>query len=122
MTSEQRRRAINNFNEKNSKDFIFLLSTRSGGQGINLATADTVIIFDADYNPHNDLQAAGRVHRIGQSKPVTIYRLVTRDSVEERILDIGHRKLMLDYAIIQKKNESINLTISDQPAFGNKTL
>lgn len=121
MTSEQRRRAINNFNEKNSKDFIFLLSTRSGGQGINLATADTVIIFDADYNPHNDLQAAGRVHRIGQSKPVTIYRLVTRDSVEERILDIGHRKLMLDYAIIQKKNESINLTISDQPVSGNKT-
>lgn len=116
MTSEQRRRAINTFNEKNSKDFIFLLSTRSGGQGINLATADTVIIFDADYNPQNDLQAAGRVHRIGQSKPVTIYRLVTRDSVEERILDIGHRKLMLDYAIIQRKNGSANSIDDDQPA------
>lgn len=122
MTSEQRRRAINNFNEKNSKDFIFLLSTRSGGQGINLATADTVIIFDADYNPQNDLQAAGRVHRIGQSKPVTIYRLVTRDSVEERILDIGHRKLMLDYAIIQKKNESTSLAGKDQAAADSKSL
>lgn len=119
MTSEQRKRAINNFNEKNSRDFIFLLSTRSGGQGINLATADTVIIFDADYNPQNDLQAAGRVHRIGQSKPVTIYRLVTRDSVEERILDIGHRKLMLDYAIIQRKNESTG--DNDQPASDHKS-
>lgn len=66
---------------------LFLLSTRAGGLGINLTAADTVIIFDSDWNPQMDLQAQDRVHRIGQTKPVIVYRLVTRDTVESMILE-----------------------------------
>lgn len=68
--------------------FAFLLSTRAGGLGINLATADTVIIYDSDWNPHNDIQAFSRAHRIGQANKVMIYRFVTRNSVEERITQV----------------------------------
>lgn len=68
---------------------MFLLSTRAGGLGINLATADTVIIYDSDWNPHNDIQAFSRAHRIGQSNKVMIYRFVTRASVEERITQVS---------------------------------
>jgi hypothetical protein len=70
--------------------FAFLLSTRAGGLGINLATADTVIIYDSDWNPHNDIQAFSRAHRIGQANKVMIYRFVTRNSVEERITQVTH--------------------------------
>lgn len=66
--------AMEHFNAKGSKDFCFLLSTRAGGLGINLATADTVVIFDSDWNPQNDLQAMSRAHRIGQTETVNIYR------------------------------------------------
>lgn len=67
---------MEHFNAPGSGDFAFLLSTRAGGLGINLATADTVIIFDSDWNPQNDLQAMSRAHRIGQSQTVNIYRCV----------------------------------------------
>ncbi len=65
---------MEHFNAPGSTDFAFLLSTRAGGLGINLATADTVIIFDSDWNPQNDLQAMSRAHRIGQNSTVNIYR------------------------------------------------
>ena len=68
--------AMEHFNAPGSKDFCFLLSTRAGGLGINLATADTVVIFDSDWNPQNDLQAMSRAHRIGQTETVNIYRCV----------------------------------------------
>ena len=98
----QRRRAINHYNMPDSQDFCFLLSTRAGGLGINLMTADTVILFDSDWNPQADLQAMARAHRIGQEKPVTVYRLVSKDTVEEEILERARNKLMLEYITIQR--------------------
>ncbi|KAI5711055.1 hypothetical protein M8J75_013672 [Diaphorina citri] len=74
IKGEIRRQALDHFNAEGSSDFCFLLSTRAGGLGINLATADTVIIFDSDWNPQNDLQAQARAHRIGQKNQVNIYR------------------------------------------------
>src|ERR1700730_1238596 len=81
--------------------FVFLLSTRAGGLGLNLQTADTVIIFDSDWNPHQDLQAQDRAHRIGQTKEVRVYRLITIDSVEEYILTRAQFKLDVDSKVIQ---------------------
>ncbi|KAI1259787.1 P-loop containing nucleoside triphosphate hydrolase protein [Xylariaceae sp. FL1019] len=96
-----RRLAINHFNAEDSQDFCFLLSTRAGGLGINLMTADTVIIFDSDWNPQADLQAMARAHRIGQKKPVTIYRLVSKETIEEEVLERARNKLLLEYLAIQ---------------------
>lgn len=79
-----------------------MLSTRAGGLGINLATADTVIIFDSDWNPQNDLQAQARAHRIGQKNQVNIYRLVTKGSVEEEIIERAKKKMVLDHLVIQR--------------------
>lgn len=70
IKGELRKQALDHFNAEGSQDFCFLLSTRAGGLGINLATADTVIIFDSDWNPQNDLQAQARAHRIGQKNQV----------------------------------------------------
>lgn len=106
MNSEERQIALDRFNSPTSEDFCFLLSTRAGGLGINLATADTVIIFDSDWNPQNDLQAEARAHRIGQKNAVNIYRLVTQDSVEEEILRRAKEKLILDHLIIQRMDSS----------------
>ncbi|KXT01495.1 hypothetical protein AC578_4532 [Pseudocercospora eumusae] len=97
-----RRMAIDHFNAPDSQDFCFLLSTRAGGLGINLMTADTVILFDSDWNPQADLQAMARAHRIGQKKPVTIYRLVSKDTVEEEVLERARNKLMLEFITIQR--------------------
>lgn len=74
ITGTQRQDAIDRFNAPGAQQFVFLLSTRAGGLGINLATADTVIIYDSDWNPHNDIQAFSRAHRIGQANKVMIYR------------------------------------------------
>ncbi|SZE99733.1 unnamed protein product [Blumeria hordei] len=97
-----RRMAIDHFNAEGSNDFCFLLSTRAGGLGINLMTADTVIIFDSDWNPQADLQAMARAHRIGQKKPVSIYRLVSKETVEEEVLERARNKLMLEFITIQR--------------------
>ncbi|EGV60291.1 hypothetical protein CANTEDRAFT_127398 [Yamadazyma tenuis ATCC 10573] len=100
VPSAQRKISIDHFNAPGSKDFIFLLSTRAGGLGINLMTADTVIIFDSDWNPQADLQAMARAHRIGQTKHVSVYRFVSKDTVEEEILERARKKMILEYAII----------------------
>ncbi|XP_068653804.1 protein CHROMATIN REMODELING 4-like isoform X2 [Aristolochia californica] len=96
-----RQAAIARFNQDKTR-FVFLLSTRSCGLGINLATADTVVIYDSDFNPHADIQAMNRAHRIGQSKRLLVYRLVVRASVEERILQLAKKKLMLDQLFVNK--------------------
>ncbi|KZF22304.1 putative chromodomain helicase [Xylona heveae TC161] len=97
-----RRMAIDHFNAPGSTDFCFLLSTRAGGLGINLMTADTVILFDSDWNPQADLQAMARAHRIGQKNPVSIYRLVSKETVEEEVLERARNKLMLEFITIQR--------------------
>ncbi|XP_047948153.1 protein CHROMATIN REMODELING 4-like isoform X1 [Salvia hispanica] len=97
----ERQAAIARFNQDRTR-FVFLLSTRSCGLGINLATADTVVIYDSDFNPHADIQAMNRAHRIGQSKRLLVYRLVVRASVEERILQLAKKKLMLDQLFVNK--------------------
>ncbi|XP_072983025.1 protein CHROMATIN REMODELING 5 isoform X2 [Typha latifolia] len=102
--ADLRHQAMEHFNAPGSDDFCFLLSTRAGGLGINLATADTVIIFDSDWNPQNDLQAMSRAHRIGQQEVVNIYRFVTSKSVEEDILERAKKKMVLDHLVIQKLN------------------
>ncbi|CAL1277234.1 unnamed protein product [Larinioides sclopetarius] len=89
------------FNDPNSPYFLFLLSTRAGGLGLNLQSADTVVIFDSDWNPQQDLQAQDRAHRIGQKNEVRVLRLVTVNSVEERILAAAKYKLNLDEKVIQ---------------------
>lgn len=100
VPSSQRRISIDHFNADDSKDFAFLLSTRAGGLGINLMTADTVIIFDSDWNPQADLQAMARAHRIGQKNHVLVYRFVSKDTIEEEILERARKKMILEYAII----------------------
>ncbi|GAB5358594.1 hypothetical protein AAMO2058_000471600 [Amorphochlora amoebiformis] len=106
MPSAQRQRALEHFNKPGSPDFLFLLSTRAGGLGINLHTADTVIIFDSDWNPQNDLQALARCHRIGQRKTVNTYRLVTKHTVEEEIVERAKKKMILDHLVIQRMDTS----------------
>ncbi|OAA66562.1 snf2 family helicase ATPase [Niveomyces insectorum RCEF 264] len=81
---------------------LFLLSTRAGGQGINLASADTVVLFDSDWNPQQDLQAQDRAHRIGQTRPVIVYRLATKGTVEEDLLLSADAKRRLEKLVIKK--------------------
>ncbi|XP_045533776.1 chromodomain-helicase-DNA-binding protein Mi-2 homolog isoform X1 [Papilio machaon] len=101
ITGTIRQEAIDRFNAPGAQQFVFLLSTRAGGLGINLATADTVIIYDSDWNPHNDIQAFSRAHRIGQANKVMIYRFVTRNSVEERVTQVAKRKMMLTHLVVR---------------------
>uniref|UniRef100_A0A7S2WPA6 Uncharacterized protein n=2 Tax=Rhizochromulina marina TaxID=1034831 RepID=A0A7S2WPA6_9STRA len=99
---EDRDTAMDRFNAPDSPCFAFLLSTRAGGLGINLATADIVILYDSDWNPQVDLQAMDRAHRIGQTKTVRVFRFVTEGTVEEKIVERADRKLFLDAAVIQQ--------------------
>lgn len=100
VRGDLRQAAIDRFSAGDA--FVFLLCTRAGGVGINLTAADTVVIFDSDWNPQNDLQAQARCHRIGQKNEVKIYRLVTRNSYEREMFDKAGLKLGLDRAILQK--------------------
>jgi SWI/SNF-related matrix-associated actin-dependent regulator of chromatin subfamily A member 5 len=90
------------FNEEGSEKFVFMLSTRAGGLGINLYTSDIVILYDSDWNPQMDLQAMDRAHRIGQKKQVKVFRFITKNSVEEKIIERAERKLYLDAVVIQQ--------------------
>ena len=96
----ERQRRIDEFQAAGSKVFAFLLSTRAGGQGINLTAADTVIMHDLDWNPALDRQAEDRAHRIGQTRQVSVYRLVTAASVEESILKLQQRKKSLGDSVL----------------------
>jgi ATP-dependent DNA helicase len=99
VKQDDRREFIHRFNTDPSYG-IFLLSTRAGGLGINLTGGDTVIIYDSDWNPHQDLQAMDRVHRIGQTKPVHVYRLATAKSVEGKMLKRAASKLALEKLVV----------------------
>jgi SWI/SNF-related matrix-associated actin-dependent regulator of chromatin subfamily A member 5 len=101
-TYEDREDRIADFNREGSDKFVFILSTRAGGLGINLQTADTVILFDSDWNPQADLQAQDRAHRIGQKKPVQVFRLVTDESVEVKVVERAQQKLKLDAMVVQQ--------------------
>ncbi|KTW28151.1 hypothetical protein T552_02010 [Pneumocystis carinii B80] len=99
---EDRIVAIDDFNAPGSDKFLFLLTTRAGGLGINLTTADIVVIYDSDWNPQADLQAMDRAHRIGQTKQVYVFRFVTDNTVEEKVLERAAQKLRLDQLVIQQ--------------------
>ncbi len=99
--ADERSDLLRDFNRPDSPYFMFLLSTRAGGLGLNLQTADTVIIYDSDWNPHQDLQAQDRAHRIGQKNEVRILRLITSASIEEKILERARFKLDMDGKVIQ---------------------
>ena len=114
---EQRREQMRIFNSPDSPFQIFLLSTRAGGQGLNLQTADTVIIFDSDWNPHQDLQAQDRAHRIGQKNEVRILRLITQKSVEASILERAQYKLDIDGKVIQAGKFDNNSTAEEREAY-----
>uniref|UniRef100_A0A8C8S8S3 Chromodomain-helicase-DNA-binding protein 1-like n=1 Tax=Pelusios castaneus TaxID=367368 RepID=A0A8C8S8S3_9SAUR len=125
VRGEERHLAIKNFGQQ--PVFIFLLSTRAGGVGMNLTAADTVIFVDSDFNPQNDLQAMARAHRIGQNKPVKIIRLIGRDTVEEIIYRRAASKLQLTNAIIEggqfalgapKSQETADMQLSEILKFG----
>jgi superfamily II DNA or RNA helicase len=94
--------AIDEFNRPGSDKFIFLLTTRAGGLGINLATADIVIMYDSDWNPQVDLQAQDRAHRIGQLKQVCVFRFITENTIEEKVIERALQKLRLDQLVIQQ--------------------
>ena len=99
---EDRIAAIDEYNKPDSEKFIFLLTTRAGGLGINLTTADIVVLYDSDWNPQADLQAMDRAHRIGQTKQVVVYRFVTDNAIEEKVLERAAQKLRLDQLVIQQ--------------------
>ncbi|RCK64595.1 Nuclear protein STH1/NPS1 [Candida viswanathii] len=120
--AEDRQDMLKVFNAPDSEYFCFLLSTRAGGLGLNLQTADTVVIFDTDWNPHQDLQAQDRAHRIGQKNEVRILRLITNDSVEEVILERAHQKLDIDGKVIQAGKFDNKSTAEEQEAFLKRLL
>ena len=101
-TYDERERLIDAYNAPGSTKFVFLLSTRAGGLGINLQTADTVVLYDSDWNPQSDLQAMDRAHRIGQKKAVHVYRLVTEFAIEEKVVTRAQQKLKLDAMVVQQ--------------------
>lgn len=99
---EDRIAAIDDYNKPGSDKFVFLLTTRAGGLGINLTSADIVVLYDSDWNPQADLQAMDRAHRIGQTKQVIAFRFVTEKAIEEKVLERAAQKLRLDQLVIQQ--------------------
>ncbi|VAI71304.1 unnamed protein product [Triticum turgidum subsp. durum] len=121
----ERQIRIDRFNAKTSTRFCFLLSTRAGGLGINLATADTVIIYDSDWNPHADLQAMARAHRLGQTSKVMIYRLVSRGTIEERMMQLTKKKMILEHLVVGRLTKASNVNqeeLDDIIRYGSKEL
>ncbi|KAF8140421.1 hypothetical protein EV363DRAFT_1153685 [Boletus edulis] len=119
-----RQKGMDEFNRPDSECFIYLLSTRAGGVGINLYTADTVIIYDPDFNPHQDFQAIARSHRYGQQKTCLVFKLMVKESAEERIIQAAKKKLVLDHLIVQKMDddESGSDDLRSILTFGAKAL
>ncbi|KAF7706065.1 chromodomain-helicase-DNA-binding protein 8 isoform X1 [Silurus meridionalis] len=117
-----RQAAIDRFSKSDSDRFVFLLCTRAGGLGINLTAADTCVIFDSDWNPQNDLQAQARCHRIGQSKAVKVYRLITRNSYEREMLDKASLKLGLDRAVLQSMSTNKDSNVNGVQQFTKKEI
>ena len=119
VTGLQRQTAIDRYQGRGAHandpnpPFVMLLSTRAGGVGINLTAADTCIIYDSDWNPQNDIQAQARCHRIGQTKPVNVYRLITRNSYEQQMFEVASQKMGLDEVVLHKSNKGG--MISDDP-------
>ena len=103
---------LEEFVKEGSEQQVFLISTRAGGLGINLASANHVVLFDSDWNPQIDLQAMDRAHRIGQTKKVFVYRLISKDSVEEKILERQAIRLKLDQVVIQHGHQASNKNLS----------
>ena len=97
--------AVDRFTKKSYQRFVMLLSTRAGGLGLNLTSADTVIIFDSDWNPQNDLQAMARAHRIGQTRAVRVYRLLTAKTYEMHMFHSASMKLGLDRAVLAHQRQ-----------------
>ncbi|WVZ96235.1 hypothetical protein U9M48_041900 [Paspalum notatum var. saurae] len=120
--TEERGRLLADFNKKNSEYFMFLLSTRAGGLGLNLQTADTVIIFDSDWNPQMDQQAEDRAHRIGQKNEVRVFVLVSVGSIEEEILDRAKQKMGIDAKVIQAGLFNTTSTAQDRRALLQEIL
>lgn len=123
-TISERRDMVTDWQTK-EEIFIFLLSTRAGGLGINLTAADTVIFYDSDWNPSNDAQAMDRAHRLGQTRQVTVYRLITKDTVDERILQMARHKKLVQDAVVgssnmapteqqTRTNEVVSLLLTDE--------
>jgi len=99
---DDREKQIEEFTRPNSEKFVFLISTRAGGLGLNLMTANIVVLYDSDWNPQMDLQAMDRAHRIGQTRVVQVFRLITEHTMEEKMIEKQTMKLKLDSLIIQK--------------------
>lgn len=99
----QRQSIVNRFNDDPSID-VLLLTTQIGGLGLNLIGADTVIFVEHDWNPTRDMQAMDRAHRIGQKRVVNVYRLITKDTVEEKIMSLQKFKTMVSETVITKDN------------------
>jgi superfamily II DNA or RNA helicase len=117
VRGNDRQSAIDRFSKPDSDLFVFLLCTRAGGVGINLTAADTVIIFDSDWNPQNDIQAQARCHRIGQEKAVKVYRLLTRNTYERDMFERASMKLGLDQAVLNNVDEG-----TGRPKFSAKEV
>jgi SNF2 family DNA or RNA helicase len=113
--------AIDKFNA-DADCFVFLASTRAGGVGINLTAADTVIIYDSDWNPQNDVQAQARCHRIGQTKDVKIYRLVTRNTYEAEMFDRASKKLGLDRAVLARIESAVAASSAENAKMMDRLL
>eukprot|EP00293_Proteomonas_sulcata_P010742 CAMPEP_0184305160 /NCGR_PEP_ID=MMETSP1049-20130417/14502_1 /TAXON_ID=77928 /ORGANISM="Proteomonas sulcata, Strain CCMP704" /LENGTH=220 /DNA_ID=CAMNT_0026617161 /DNA_START=30 /DNA_END=692 /DNA_ORIENTATION=+ len=111
---QERQEEMDNFNNDDNA-FVFLLSTRAGGLGINLVSADTVLIYDSDFNPQQDLQAQDRCHRIGQKKPVSVFRMCTTNSVETKILERATNKRKLELVAIARKRFKVSDKLENGP-------
>ncbi|ODV97027.1 hypothetical protein PACTADRAFT_1610 [Pachysolen tannophilus NRRL Y-2460] len=115
-------KAIDDYSAPNSDKFVFLLTTRAGGLGINLTAANVVVLYDSDWNPQADLQAMDRAHRIGQTKQVYVYRFITDNAIEEKILERASQKLRLDQLVIQQGRNISNAASKTQKASSKDEL
>ena len=124
VRGNDRQASIDRFSRPDSDKFVFLLCTRAGGLGINLTAADTVIIYDSDWNPQNDIQAQARCHRIGQKQLVKVYRLITTKTYEAAMFERSSKKLGLDQAVLQSMSKkSAGATAEeDKPALSKKEI